>query len=315
MKGVSVIIPSFNSSLYIGESIESVLRQTYKNIEIIVVDDGSSDDTCAILERYAETHPGIFRYFRQQNRGPGAARNTGIRNAKGEYIAFNDADDLWLPQKLEKQVAVLERNSNAVAVYCDIYYIDEDRSILPERKTKLRLPRGRVTLDMFYNYFMYTSSVVARRSAVERTGGFREDIFVGEDYHYFLRMSYDGEIDLVDEKLVEKRVLKESLSNKDEMLNAKNDLIIYRDFLKEHPEFMVRHREALNERLHTYNFELGYRSYKKGKNLQSMYYLFNALRYRRSLRAVKCLMISPFPYDFVRAVKERLLGRREPEEE
>lgn len=314
MVGASIIIPSFNNGTYIAESIDSVLQQTYGNFEIIVIDDGSTDDSGGIIEQYAERYPGVVRFFRQQNRGPGAARNTGLRNARGIYIAFNDADDLWLPQKLEKQVAVLDRDSNIGAVYCDNYYVDEQRRILPERKSKQRLPRGRITMDLFYRYCIYTSSILVRRSVIEKTGFFREDIFVGEDYHYFLRLSYNCEIDLVDEKLVEKRVLSESLSNQDEMLNAANDLIIFRDFLKEHPEFYALHRAELVERLHIYNFEVGYKWLKMGRNLQSMYYLLNALKYRWSLRTVKCLLLTLFPYDFVRAVKEKVFKRVEPED-
>jgi glycosyltransferase involved in cell wall biosynthesis len=292
--------------------MDSVLDQVYRNLEIIVVDDGSTDGTQAIVERYAVRYPDKVKYYSQQNRGPGAARNVGMSNARGKYIAFIDADDMWLPLKLEKQVAVLERDSNIGAVYCDNYYVDKERRLLPERKRKVRLPRGQVTLDLFYRYFIYTSSIVVRRSCIEKTGHFREDIFVGEDYHYFLRLSAICEIDLVDEKLLEKRVLTDSLSNKDDMLNAKNDLFLFKDFIKTHPAFYRSHRTVLSKRLHDYHFDVGYHFLKMGKNMASMYHLGCSLRYALSAKAVKCLLLTPFPYDFVRFFKEQVLRKREP---
>jgi glycosyltransferase involved in cell wall biosynthesis len=107
MNTVSVVIPAFNSAKYIGEAIQSVLEQTLVSFEVLVVDDGSTDDTAEVVQRYP------VQYFRQENAGPSAARNTGMTKAKGEFVAFLDSDDLWLPQKLAVQLEAFKRHPDA----------------------------------------------------------------------------------------------------------------------------------------------------------------------------------------------------------
>jgi glycosyltransferase involved in cell wall biosynthesis len=305
---VSVIIPTFNSSAYIAESVESILRQTYQDFEIIIVDDGSSDGTRRIIERYAGRSGKTIRCLYQNNRGPGAARNHGMRYAQGKFIAFLDADDVWMPAKLSKQVSVMNNYPDIGLVYCDNYFVDKERRVLPDSAHRHALPSGDITLQFFYRYFMFTSAVLARRFCIEQTGFFREDIFVGEDYHYFIRLCYGRMVGLVDEKLLEKRVLKESLSNRDSMLNARNDLILLTDFIKEKPEFYRQHRGAIAQRLADYHFTIAYQWLRQGRNVLSLIYLFRSLRYRKSLRALKCAGLALIPYDFVRLVKSKISG-------
>jgi glycosyltransferase involved in cell wall biosynthesis len=117
---VSVVIPFFNTEQFLQEAIDSVLAQTYDNWELLLVDDGSTDTSTEIALRYAEQHPGQVRYLAHedhQNRGASASRNLGSNNAQGEYIAFLDADDIWLPHKLEQQVAILESQPGVALVY------------------------------------------------------------------------------------------------------------------------------------------------------------------------------------------------------
>jgi glycosyltransferase involved in cell wall biosynthesis len=110
---VSVIIPVYNNVLYLGEAVESVLKQSFTNYEIIIVDDGSTEDIVGSIQQYLDVNENI-RYVRQENKGPGPARNTGIRMAKGKWIAFLDADDIWMPEKLEKQIAFLREHPNTI---------------------------------------------------------------------------------------------------------------------------------------------------------------------------------------------------------
>ncbi len=125
---ISVVLPTYNRAHLVGRAIQSVLNQTHQDFEIIIVDDGSSDNTEEIVNNYTDVR---IRYVRhQQNRGSGAARNTGIKLAKGEYIAFQDSDDEWLPQKLEMQIEAFKRASLEVGViYTDMLRIKEDRII------------------------------------------------------------------------------------------------------------------------------------------------------------------------------------------
>ena len=103
---VSVIIPNYNYARFIGEAIESVLAQTYQPLEIIVVDDASTDDSIKVIESFGDK----VKLIRQENGGVGKARNTGARNAGGDFLAFLDADDIWLPEKIEKQIKLFQSN-------------------------------------------------------------------------------------------------------------------------------------------------------------------------------------------------------------
>src|SRR5438128_10290292 len=125
--GISIIMPAFNAERHIGDSIQSVLDQTLADWELIVVDDGSTDHTATVVGRFNDSR---VHYVKRENGGQAAARNTGIRNSNGALIAFLDADDLWLPEKLVRQLDVLKK-TNTDLVYCDGYVVFDDGS--PER--------------------------------------------------------------------------------------------------------------------------------------------------------------------------------------
>lgn len=114
---VSVIVPLYNAEKYIEETMESILNQTYKNIEIVIVDDGSKDQSSSIVKNLKKKYPEQIKYILQENQGVSVARNTGIENASGEYISFLDSDDLWHPTKIEKQITSMQK-SNMNACYC-----------------------------------------------------------------------------------------------------------------------------------------------------------------------------------------------------
>jgi glycosyltransferase involved in cell wall biosynthesis len=122
MKKVSVIIPVYGVDKYIGTTLESVLAQTYKNFELLIIDDGSPDRSIKICQQFNDPR---IKIIRQENRGPSGARNTGIRQSKGEYLAFIDGDDIWLPEKLEKQVNHLETSPDVGVSFSCTAFIDE----------------------------------------------------------------------------------------------------------------------------------------------------------------------------------------------
>src|SRR4030067_1245470 len=127
MPQISVIIPCFNSGKYLRECLDSVLSQTSQDFEVIVVDDGSTDDTPSIIKSYGSR----VRLIRQDNKGPSSARNAGIKIAQGNYIAFQDADDVWLPRKLELQYRFLQENPPYLWVYSDMSTFN-DKQVLQE---------------------------------------------------------------------------------------------------------------------------------------------------------------------------------------
>ena len=127
MPKVSVIIPTYNRAHLIGRSIQSVLNQTYQDFEIIIVDDGSTDDTEDVIRNFNDSRIIYIRH--KENKGPSAARNTGIKASKGEFIAFQDSDDEWFPEKLDKQIEAFEMNPGFGIIYTDMLRIDKEGAI------------------------------------------------------------------------------------------------------------------------------------------------------------------------------------------
>lgn len=186
MSLVSVIIPSYNRKKFICESVESVLAQTYKNYEIIIVDDGSTVDIKQALKPFGNK----IKYLYQENKGAASARNTGIINSKGKYLAFLDDDDLFEPGKLEKQVKKLEDNPHIGFVFSDYYSFETKNS---NRKklitTRLsQIPSSEFGKFYFVHHDLAVSSFLVRRKSLEKIGLFNESLVVNEDVDLWLRM-------------------------------------------------------------------------------------------------------------------------------
>jgi GT2 family glycosyltransferase len=198
---VSVIIPTYNRQKLVQEAITSVLRQTYADYEVIVVDDGSTDDTGLVLEqRYGAT----IRYFYQDNQGESAARNLGIGRAKGEYIAFLDSDDLWHPKKLEHQVDAFEVSKDAGMISTQAYWINYEGLKLRLLPHGHDLPGSTVSWeDLVLDNVVAGggSTAMVRRSCLERVGGFDVDIQFGEEWDLWLRLARHFRIHQIPEPL------------------------------------------------------------------------------------------------------------------
>jgi glycosyltransferase involved in cell wall biosynthesis len=191
---VSVIIPTYNRAGLIGETIDNVLRQTYANVEIIVVDDGSTDDTQSVLKSYGNR----IRWFVQENTGPAAARNRGSAMAKGEIVAFQDSDDAWHPTKLARQVSLLQRGGDSV-VCClcntNIELADrvvrsfENAPVYPSIEEGIWL---NVTEVLATRCILFNQAAAIRRDVLTRIGGFDESFRLMEDVELALRLSLEG---------------------------------------------------------------------------------------------------------------------------
>ncbi len=185
---VSVIVPAFNAELTIRDAVASVFAQTYRDFEVIVVDDGSSDATCAALETWRD----CLTYVRQPNGGPGRARNTGIERARGEFVAFLDADDLWLPRKLERQIEYFEAFPAAGLVHTAVFLGTPDAEPLARAEASVACtPPRQLFCELFETRTeIHTLSVMARRPVIDEVGGFdeRREIHV-EDWDLWLRIA------------------------------------------------------------------------------------------------------------------------------
>ncbi len=209
---VSVVIPTHNYGQYVTEAVEGVLSQTFRDYEIIVVDDGSTDDTRERLEPYM----GRIRYMYQKNRGISAARNVGIRAARGRYIAFLDADDVWLPEKLARETAFLEEHGE-VGLVASLSLGSEDgmfQATEPEQETGQPGPRYFTAKDFLLRSRFAPSGVTVRRSCFETVGMFDETIFGAEDVDMWVRIAQVFPVVRLEEALWQYRVHGGSFSTK-----------------------------------------------------------------------------------------------------
>jgi glycosyltransferase involved in cell wall biosynthesis len=197
---VSVIIPVFNGTNYLREAINSVLSQSYKNYEIIVVDDGSTDETWAVIQSYSPSLRGIHK----ENGGVASALNCGIQQAKGTYIAWLSHDDLWLPEKLEKQVAFLEANPQFKACYTDYFVIDAKGNILQEVETPW-YPCVQSMRVLFGRMYIGGCTMMVDRACFDRVGLFNENLRTTQDVEMWFRILRCYEIGRLAEKLTQER--------------------------------------------------------------------------------------------------------------
>lgn len=196
---VSVVLPVFNRSQWVCEAVDSVLAQTMRDFELIVVDDGSTDATPDALRHYGDR----FRLLHQQNRGVSAARNRGVRHGRGKWIAFLDSDDVWLPEKLAAQAAFLQSRPAARICQTEEIWIRNNVRVNPGRRH--RKPSGDIFTASLALCLVSPSAVMMEKSLFMETGGFDESLPAAEDYDLWLRISLRHPVYLIDEPLVVKR--------------------------------------------------------------------------------------------------------------
>ncbi|MEA3500414.1 MAG: glycosyltransferase, partial [Candidatus Marinimicrobia bacterium] len=188
---ISVIIPVFNRENTISRAIDSVLNQTYKPLEIIVVDDGSTDKTDDILKSYSDK----IKVIHQKNSGVSAARNNGIKNSVGKWIALLDSDDEWLPNKLQLEVDYINKNHRINILQTEEIWIRDGRRVNPKKYHK------KISGDIFKKSLelclVSPSAVIFKRSLFDEIGDFDEELPVCEDYDYWLRTSLKYHVGLV----------------------------------------------------------------------------------------------------------------------
>jgi len=193
---VSVIIPTYNRGWTIKRAVDSVLAQTFRDFELIVVDDGSEDDTAAILAGYGTD----IRVIRQANAGVSAARNAGIHAAEGKFIAFLDSDDYWLPEKLHVQIAYFNAQPEVVICQTEEIWIRNGKRVNPKKVHKK--PSGRIFRASLALCLVSPSAVMLRRDVFAQIGGFDETLPACEDYDLWLRISVRYPVHLIETPLI-----------------------------------------------------------------------------------------------------------------
>lgn len=203
---VSVVVPSYNHEKFIKQCIESIFAQSFRDFELIVIDDGSSDGSRAILKALKEKYD--FIYVEQENMGVARTFNKGIREyATGKYFTFCASDDYWLPQKLEKQVHFMEQHPDIPMCYGKTYYVDEENNfdIQASETIGKTYKGGHIFADILLQNFHLPVNYLFRKSIFEEVGYYREDVFT-EDYYMNLCISNRYEIGFIDDYLTAYRV-------------------------------------------------------------------------------------------------------------
>lgn len=294
---VSVIIPYHNGKKFIAEAIESVLSQTYQNFEIIIVDDGPTDNIKAVIEPYTiDSKVKLVQH--ETNRGIPSARNTGIRHSKGEYIAFLDQDDLWFPKKLEYQVAVFERASTDLGfVFSNMNIIDNEGivkicsavSTIPSNINNFSSQEVLKTLFLNGN-FISMITVMVRRECITTIGLFDEIIKGGsDDYDICLRLATKYKIEYLDVPLAAHRIHSANYSNTERFF--KDNLLIMDKILAQVP-FLGPLRK---KKLAMLYYGLG-RYYQQNEDFhQARRALWKAIKYRPlQIKSVLALLLCYF---------------------
>ena len=230
---VSVIIPVYNGECYFARTIESVLAQTYSAMEIVVVDDGSRDSSQDVVARYLN-HTNV-RLIAQENAGVAAARNTGIRVAAGEYIALVDQDDLWLTDKLARQVEYLDEHPEIALVHSKIHFIDEAGERIPDPDWAWVAPTfGQVLPELVKRNSICTCTVLMRKRALEQAGLFRQELAPADDWDLWLRVAAGHPIGFVDAVTACYRV-HQGNESRNLLKMQEAEIRVVETFIREHP--------------------------------------------------------------------------------
>jgi glycosyltransferase involved in cell wall biosynthesis len=296
---VSVIIPTYNSASFLRETIESVLGQTYSDFEVIVVDDGSTDET----ERVMRSFGARVSYVKQENRGVSAARNHGIKLARARYVAFLDSDDLWVPQKLAEQIPLLDEDPEIGLVYSDWAVVSKRGATEPSFHTSRPAASGHVFNELVQTGFILTSGTVVRRSCLDDVGDFDESLSVAEDYDLWLRISYRWKVAVVNKALVIKRSWDGSLSTNFPK-TALGRITLFQKALRDNPDMTARSRQLVRRQLASSYWDVGYDYFDRLLLKEARKNLISSLALDwRNGRALGCLAASCLPSHVVKVVR------------
>lgn len=286
---VSVIIPAYNSARFIRKTIQSVVDQTYPNVEIVCIDDGSTDGT---RREVTENFPSVV-YIHQQNRGVAAARNLGIAKSTGEYVAFLDSDDLWLPEKLAAQMNLVRQDPNVKIVHTNIK-LDTNGVI-----TDSPYPTDHQSGKMFDNLLLQKGSIVCstllvKRECLDKVGVFDETLRTSEDVHLFLRLAYHYDFHFLNRPLAIKIHHDANLTNLYNAHFAAGTIASIEMIERQFPEYTRGKSKVMRRALFQRARLKAEGHYRRGEYPNALRLLLQALRY------------DPTPLNFASIVKQAL---------
>lgn len=232
---VSVITPTYNRREFIVEAIESVLAQTYPNWQMLIIDDGSTDDSIEVIKPYLKDER--IQYFYQENQGQAFARQQALKKAEGEYVAFLDSDNLWLPERLALGVEALKNNHRVDVCYGDLITIDEKGQVISTANMKRY--SGWIAPLMMRQNFVSMNTTLIRKHAIDRVGGFRSTVTRGDDYDLYFRIAAESKYLYLAHRLAKYRVMENQISSNKEA-RFESDLEIIANFTSNYPKAISR---------------------------------------------------------------------------
>jgi len=271
MPTVSVIIHTYNNEQFIAETIDSVLKQTYNDYEIIVVDDGSVDGTRDALLPYTQK----IRYHYKENGGIASAKNAGIALSKTEYIAFLDHDDLWVPDKLKLQIEYFNKNPQVGLVYAKYTSFRDGKEL---RTKPDKGYSGWVFKELLSKSFIQTSTVMVKRECLNAVGPYDESFSLGDEYDMFLRISKKFQCGFIDKQLTRYRV-HDTNASKNDFLFDKDNLGIYKKIYYNFSDLDSKEKKILKKRIARYSMKVAKELYRQGQLEESRKYQKEALGY------------------------------------
>ena len=299
---VSIIMNCFNGSKYLRESIDSVYAQTYRNWEIIFWDNASTDNSAEIAKNYDNR----LRYFRSERNYPlvGKVRNLAYKQANGEYIALLDVDDIWFPEKLERQLSLFEKNMNIALVFSNVIVFYEN-GVEYELYKYVKPKRGYVFGELVRNNFISTVSMMYRRSALECLDYIFDDEFTFiQDYDLSLRIAYKYEIDYIDEPLAKLRKHSDNLGDKLLFLLPQENLKLLEKTILSINDIKDKFSEDIRYFKKQTDLFSAYAEWKKGNKRLSLKYLSPYLSDKKYLLIFLCICL--FSYSQYESLKSKI---------
>lgn len=304
--GISVIIPAYNCAGYLPEAIESVLAQTLEDYELIVVDDGSTDGTEKVVKRYGDR----VRYLRQENRGPGAAKNLGIRNCRGSLIATLDADDKWRPEKLAIQYEYMSSHPEVGLVYSDASSFDaKGIRTIAYNKNYRRVFQGMVFDRLILKNFIASITIMVRKECLDRVGLFPENFMISEDWHLWLRIAREYPIGYIDQPLAMYRLQEKSLTW-DYPRAYPDRMRVLDEMAALYPDYFERNKRLISKARGGVLMRYGYALFHAGDYGNSRTALLGSIRkdplQLKSYLYLAGLLVPPWLRIYITRVKSRL---------
>ena len=266
---VSVIIPTYNRAILLGRAIESVLNQTFQDFELIIIDDGSTDNTDEVIKEFQKKDNRIVYLKHDKNRGGSAARNTGIKASRGEYIAFLDSDDEWLPEKLEKQINVFKKLSDNIGLVYSGYYEVLEQNVEVLSKI-IPIFKGDIYKNILKSNILGSPTPLIRKICFEKAGLFDETLLSCQDWDLWIRIAKYYKFDFLKEILAKYYIHGNQIST-----NLNNKILSRKKIFEKYYSDLITNPQAI---YFHYN-NLGILYSLNGDTNEARKYFFNSIKF------------------------------------